>query len=43
MVYNVDDKNTITNKTFGEIYGYSLVQLVELDPNVHEDKNISVK
>ncbi len=40
MVYDVDENKNITGKTFGEIYGHSLVQWVELNKKAQEDENI---
>ncbi len=38
MIYNVDKNQNITGKTFGEIYGNSLVQWVELGNKTQENE-----
>ena len=43
MFYDIDVENNIVSKTFGKIYGRSLVQWIELTNNVYEDENTSAK
>lgn len=44
MIYNVDtNKNKITAKTFGEIYGHRLVQQIEINKQVQEDEDTIIK